>query len=97
MKKEIIKFRTSSIEKKMLKKKAQLAGLTLSEYLRRIAFQKEIKARLNEEQIELYKRLVYQSNSLKVIGNMFSKKDPNLKNEVWILSDAIRKELQNFK
>ena len=96
MKKEIVKFRISNLEKKMLQRKAKLAGLPLSEYLRRVAFNREIKPRLTEEQINLYKRLVYQSNSFKLIGNMFSKKDPNLKKEVWRLSEAVKKELQNF-
>lgn len=97
MKKEIIKFRITSLEKKMLKKKAAIVGVPLSEYLRRVAFKRELKPRLTEEQIHLYKRLAYQSNSLKLIGNMFSKKDPNLKREVWRLSDAIKDELQNFR
>ena len=35
---DVIKFRCTSMEKKLLKNRAKRSGLTLSEYLRRVAF-----------------------------------------------------------
>ena len=47
---DLVKFRCSVYEKKLLNVKAKRAGLTLSEYLRRSLFEKEITERFTEEQ-----------------------------------------------
>lgn len=51
MKNEVIKFRVSKIEKKIIEKKSKDAGLTTSDFLRRLAFEKKIKNRLTQEEI----------------------------------------------
>ena len=43
MKNEIIKFRVSKIEQRIIQKKSEKAGLSISEFLRRLALEKEIK------------------------------------------------------
>jgi hypothetical protein len=95
-KSEWIKFRCSIYEKKLLKIKAKQSGLTLSEFCRRAVYEKEIKERLSDDHIAIYKTLVKFHNNFKSIGNMFSKKDPKLTREVYALANAIKTHLQNL-
>ena len=96
MKTSFIKFRCSLYEKKLLKIKAKRAGITLSEYCRRAAFDDRIIERLSDEQIDIYKMLVKYHNNFKLIGNMFRKRDPKLANEVVALANEIKSHLNNF-
>jgi len=96
-KSEIIKFRCSNFEKKLLKVKAKKCGLTLSEYIRKVAFKEKIVERLTDEQIDIYKMLVHYHNSFKSIGNMYKKRNPSLTEKVHQLADEIKLHLKNFK
>jgi hypothetical protein len=78
IKKEIVKFRCTIYEKKVLKVKAKKSGLTLSEYCRKVAFEEKIIERLTDEQIDIYKMLVNYHNNFKSIGNMFNKRNAEL-------------------
>ncbi|MEN8185954.1 MAG: mobilization protein MbpA [Bacteroidota bacterium] len=97
MKTYFIKFRCTLYEKKLLKIKAKRAGISLSEFCRRAAFEDRIIERLTEEQIDIYKMLVKYHNNFKLIGNMFRKRDPKLSDEVTRLADEIKTHLNNFK
>ncbi len=96
-KSEIIKFRCSIYEKKLLKIKAKRCGLTLSEYFRRVALEQKITERLTEEQIDIYKMLINYHNNFKSIGNMFKKRNPKLTEMVYGLANEIKCHLKNFK
>lgn len=95
-KSEIIKFRCSLYEKKLLKVKATTCGLTLSEYVRRIAFNQLIRERFSEEHIEIYKMLIKYHNNFKSIGNMFKKRNPKLRDAVHELANEIKNHLKKF-
>ncbi len=95
-KSEYIKFRCSIYEKKMLRIRAKQSGLTLSEFCRRSIYEKEIKERLSDDQIEIYKTLLKFHNNFKAIGNMFRKRDPNLTKVVYNLADEIKNHLKNL-
>jgi hypothetical protein len=97
VKKEVLQFRCSIYEKKLLKIKAKKSGLSISEYCRRAAFDDRIIERLSEEQIEVYKMLVKYQINFKRIGNMYRKRNPKLTDEVVQLANEIRKHLYNFK
>lgn len=97
MKTNIIKFRCTLYEKKLLKVKALKSGLNLSEFCRKSIFEKEIKERLSEEQIEFYKMLVKYHNNFKSISNLYKKKDTKMHLELIQLADKIKTHLQNFK
>jgi len=97
MKKHKIEFRCSLFEKKLLKVKAKKAGITLSEFCRRAAFDTKIIERLTDEQIELYKMLITYHNNFKSIGNLIKNKHPYLFKEVIQTAEEIRNHLQNFK
>jgi len=96
-KSEIIKFRCSLYEKKLLKVKAATCGLTLSEYVRRIAFNQLIKERFSEEHIEIYKMLIKYHNNFKSIGNMFKKRNPKLTDAVHELANELKSHLKKFQ
>ena len=97
MKRDYIKFRCSIYEKKVLKKRANRAGISLSEYCRSSAFGDNIIERLTQEQLELYAMLGKYKNNFTRIGNMFKKRNPRLAREVEQLAEEIRKHLYNFK
>ena len=97
MKRTYIKFRCSIYEKKLLKKRAERAGLSLSEYCRSSAFGNTVIERLTGEQLDCYKTLVKYKNNFTSIGNMFKKRNPKLAKEVEKLAEQIRNHLYNFK
>lgn len=96
IKDEIIKFRCTTYEKKLLTLKAKAAGLTLSEYFRRVAFEQKIVERLSDSEIEIYQMLVKYHNNFKAISNLFKKKNPNLSKEVLEVARAIKEQLKKF-
>lgn len=83
---ELVKFRCTVMEKKLLINRAKNSGLTLSEYFRRVAFEKKITERLTEDEIEIYKTLVRFHNNFKSIGNMYRKRNPKLTEKVYGLA-----------
>ncbi|MFN4764568.1 mobilization protein MbpA [Gillisia sp. Q332] len=95
-KRELVKFRCSVYEKKLLQVKAKRSGLSLSEYCRQVAGEKDIKERLSDEHWEIYKSLMKFHNNFKSIGNMFRKKDPRLSKAVYTLADEINIHLQKI-
>jgi hypothetical protein len=97
MKRAYIKFRCSIYGKKLLKKRAERAGISLSEYCRSSAFGNPVIERLTEEQLTHYKMLVKYRHNFTRIGNMFKKHDPKLASEVQKLAEEIRTHLFNFK
>jgi len=97
MKREYIQVRCSIYEKKLLQKRAARAGISLSEYIRATAFDKNIVERITPEQLETYQMMVQYKNNFTRIGNMFKKRDPKLAREVEDLAREIRTHLKNFK
>jgi len=96
-KREIVKFRCSVYEKKLLHVKAKKSGLSLSEFCRRVTSEKDIKERLSEDHLEIYKSLVKFHNNFKWIGNMFRKKDPKLSETVYKIAEEIKLHLQRIE
>ncbi|SDF15566.1 hypothetical protein SAMN05421636_11413 [Pricia antarctica] len=97
MKRTYIKFRCSIYEKKLLMKRAERAGISLSEYCRSSAFGNPVTERLTVEQLIHYKMLVKYKNNFTSIRNMFDRHNPKLASEVEKLADEIRQHLYNFK
>ena len=96
-KSDLVKFRCSIYEKKLLNIKASRCGLSLSEYIRRTIFEKEITERFTEEHIQLYKMLIKYHNNFKSIGNMYRKRDPKLTEAVYDIANKIKAHLKNFQ
>jgi len=96
-KRVFVKFRCTVYEKKLLQVKAKRSGLSLSEFIRRVALEKEIKERVSEDHMEIYKSLVKFHNNFKSIGNMFRKKDPKLSEAVYKIAADIKLHLQRVE
>ena len=97
MKREFIQIRCSIYEKKLLKRRAARAGISLSEYLRSTAFERNIVERITPEQLKYYQMLVQYKNNFARISSMFKKRDPKLAASVENLAEEIRTHLKNFK
>ena len=96
-KSDLVKFRCSIYEKKLLNIKASRCGLSLSEYIRRTILDKEITERFTEEHIQFYKMLIKYHNNFKSIGNMYRKRDPKLTEAVYEIANEIKSHLKNFQ
>tara|TARA_R110001592_G_scaffold355545_1_gene656339 strand:+ start:2573 stop:3100 length:528 start_codon:yes stop_codon:yes gene_type:complete len=94
---DLVKFRCTVYEKKLLNVKAKRAGLSLSEYVRRTVFEQDITERFTDEHIEIYKMLIKYHNNFKSIGNMFKKRNPKLMEEVHALANDIKEHLKKFQ
>jgi len=95
-KSQLVKFRCTTYEKKLLMAKAKLCGLSLSEFLRRTAMEQTTVERLTDEEIELYKMLAKFHNNFKSIGNMFRGKNDNLTKMVYDTAKEINQHLKKF-
>ncbi|MFK7811876.1 MAG: mobilization protein MbpA [Maribacter sp.] len=96
-KSQLVKFRCTSYEKKLLLTKAKRCGLSLSEYLRRCAMEQTISERFSEEEVDAYKMLVKYHNNFKSIGNMFKGKNEGLTKMVYGVAKEIKEHLKKFK
>ena len=94
---DLVKFRCTVYEKKLLKVKSKRSGLSLSEYIRRSLFDQEITERFSDEHIQLYKMLIKYHNNFKAIGNMYRKLNPKLVETVYNLADEIKTHLKKFQ
>ncbi|WP_431126214.1 mobilization protein MbpA [Flagellimonas flava] len=93
---QLVKFRCTMYEKKLLLAKSRLCGLSLSEFLRRAAMEQATIERLSEEEIEIYQMLAKYHNNFKSIGNMFRKKSPKLTEMVYETAKQIKEHLKRF-
>jgi len=93
---QLVKFRCTMYEKKLLLAKSRLCGLSLSEFLRRAAMEQATVERLSDEEIEIYQMLAKYHNNFKSIGNMFRKKSPKLTEMVYETAKQIKEHLKRF-
>lgn len=98
MKNQIVKFRVSKLEKGIIENKAKKAGLTVSDFIRRLTFDKELKNRLTKEEIECYETLSKYADNFRRISNLFKRGDvTGVKEEAIRTSRLIRKHFKNFQ
>lgn len=98
MKNKFIKFRVSALEKKLIQKKAENAGLPVAEFLRRLALNLELKNKLTEEEIKCYLTLTKYANNFTKIGNLFKLGDlTGVKEETVKTAYLIKEHLKKLK
>lgn len=83
-------------EKKLLQLKAKSCRLSVSEYCRRAVFKAEIKERLTDRHIDVYKTLVEFHNNLRSTGNRLDESDPKLTIGVYRLANEIKVLIKNI-
>lgn len=90
-----ILIRISSFEKKLLQAKSEEAGMSVSEFLRAAALNKQIKPPPTSEQMEAYMLLKNFLFNFGRISNAFKKKDyADLHREILEVKEEIMKHLK---
>lgn len=94
----MIKFRVSLLEKRVIQKKSKEAGVPVSEFVRRLALEKEMKTRLTDEEIECYKTLSKYADNFRRISNLFKLGDmTGVKEESIKVAEEIREHFKKFQ
>ena len=96
MRKQRIEFRISSLEKEILKKKAEHAGLSISDYCRRSALNQKVSYKLTFEELEAYKMLIQYRNNFASIINLF-KNNQSIGSPVLELVRQLDEHLKKFQ
>ena len=96
-KKKRIELRVTTLEKKIIEKKAENSGLNTSEYCRNAALGKKINTKLTIEELEVYKDLTKYHNNFTAISNLLKKKDSKFYKEVQEVTKLIKQHLTKFK
>lgn len=92
-----ITIKATLAEKKLIKLMATEAGLDLSKYIRSVALNKNIKARLTDQEIEMFKELIKLHNSLKSIGNLFGIYNPETMKVLHSTADQLKEKMKKFQ
>lgn len=94
----LLKFRVTPLEQEIINLKKEKAGLSMSEFLRRLALDLQIKNHLTDEEIECYKTLSKFSDNFRRISNLFKLGDvTGMKKETLDTSRMIRGHLEKFQ
>lgn len=75
MRNKILKLRVSTLEKRIITKKANQLGVSTSELIRAVALGYKIKSRLTREELEVFKMLTNYSLNFTRISNLVREKD----------------------
>lgn len=90
-------IRLTLLEKKILQKKAENAGLTLSEFLRRAGLSRRIGSRLTPEELACKDSLKKIASSFANITNLLHDKDSRFYNEVQNIVIRTKEILKRFE
>ena len=88
-----VSFRVTRREKKLITRRAKVAGLTSSEFCRRAALDKEIKEVISGERAEAYLTLKSFATDFARLRNAFAKGAPTLAEEIRQVIYRLNREL----
>lgn len=98
MKNKEIRFRVSPLEHQIIKNKIAKTGLSISEFMRRLSLDLELKNKLTPDEILCYKNLSKFADNFRRISNLFKLGDvTGMKNETLETSRIIKKHLEKLK
>lgn len=97
LKRKKIEFRCSSLEKAIIEKKAEKTGLSVSEYCRNAALSRQLKNRLDNQELAVYKNLTTYAINFTRIGNLLKNKDSQFAKEISKTVKAIREHLKKLE
>ena len=101
LRKHRIHLRVTPLEKKWIERSAKEAGLSVSDFLRKSALNKEVRIRFSEEELALFKMLHQYHTNFTRIGNIIRKNkgqiSQHLVDEVSHLKNEIRSLLKRFE
>ena len=94
----MIKFRVTPLELQIIKMKVSKSGLSISEFMRRVSLDIELKNKLTEDEIICYQNLSKFSDNFRRISNLFKQGDvTGMKTECIETSRQIREHLNKLK
>ena len=98
MKNKEFRFRVSPLEHQIIKNKISKTGLSISEFMRRLSLELELKNKLTDDEVECYKNLSKFADNFRRISNLFKIGDvTGMKNEMLETSRIIKEHLKKFK
>ena len=98
MKNKEIRFRVSPLEHQIIKNKIAKTGLSISEFMRRLSLDLELKNKLTPDEILCYKNLSKFADNFRRISNLFKLGDvTGMKKETLETSRLIKKHLEKLK
>lgn len=98
MKNKEFRFRVSPLEHQIIKNKISKTGLSISEFMRRLALGLELKNKLTDDEMICYKNLSKYTDNFRRISNLFKLGDvTGLKNETLETSRIVKKHLEKFR
>ena len=98
MKNKEFRFRVSPLEHQIIKNKISKTGLSISEFMRRLSLELELKNKLTDDEVECYKNLSKFADSFRRISNLFKLGDvTGMKKETLETSRLIKKHLEKLK
>ncbi len=98
MKNKEFRFRVSPLEHQIIKSKITKTGLSISEFMRRLSLNLELKNKLTDDEIECYKNLSKYADNFRRISNLFKLGDvTGMKKETLETSRIIRKHLEKLR
>ena len=98
MKNKEFRFRVSPLEHQIIKNKISKTGLSISEFMRRLSLELELKNKLTDDEVECYKNLSKFADNFRRISNLFKIGDvTGMKNETLETSRIIKKHLEKLK
>ena len=98
MKNKEFRFRVSPLEHQIIKNKISKTGLSISEFMRRLFLELELKNKLTDDEVECYKNLSKFADNFRRISNLFKIGDvTGVKNETLETSRIIKKHLEKLK
>ena len=96
-KKQVLKFRCTSLEKAIIEKKAQNSGLSLSAYIRSCSLNQKINFKFTDAELEVYQSLVKFHNNFTRLSNLYKNKDPLFSQESKALAEQIKNHLKKLQ
>ncbi|MFV0522720.1 MAG: plasmid mobilization protein [Mangrovibacterium sp.] len=92
-----IECRVSNLEKLVLQKKAQEAGVTLSDYVRTVALDYDLAYKLTADEVQCYKELTKLKNNFQNIANFMKyRASSELRTAIRETIEEVNKHLKKF-
>ena len=97
IKKQLIKFRCTGLEKAIIQKKADNTGQSISSYVRTTSLGQHIGNKLTPDELEAYKMLTTYHRNFTAISNLLKRKDSGFAKEVANTAEEIKIHLKKFR
>lgn len=92
-----LKFRVFTLEKQVIEQMAQVAGMSVSAYLRSSAMNRQLRQRLSQDEIEILQMLRGYRHHFRLLSNLIKDKEPGVKQTLEQLISGIDEQLKKLQ